>query len=90
MDRGAWRATVHGVAKSLTQLSNFHFTLGATQALAPPESIGEITDKRKTVWAWGGGDSSEEIRPQTPGAKWGSSRSGGHRGNSLKLALCHL
>ena len=23
MDRGAWRATVHGVAKSRTQLSNF-------------------------------------------------------------------
>ena len=23
-DRGAWRATVHGVAKSQTQLSNFH------------------------------------------------------------------
>ena len=26
MDRGAWRATVHGVAKSRTQLSNFTFT----------------------------------------------------------------
>ena len=25
LDRGAWRATVHGVAKSQTQLSNFHF-----------------------------------------------------------------
>ena len=25
MDRGAWRATVHGVAKSWTQLSNFYF-----------------------------------------------------------------
>ena len=25
MDRGAWRATVHGVAKSWTQLSEFHF-----------------------------------------------------------------
>ena len=25
MDRGAWRATVHGVAKSRTWLSNFHF-----------------------------------------------------------------
>ena len=28
MDRGAWWATVHGVAKSRTQLSNFTFTLG--------------------------------------------------------------
>ena len=26
MDRGAWRATVHGVAKSWTRLSNFTFT----------------------------------------------------------------
>ena len=25
MDRGAWQATVHGVAKRWTQLSNFHF-----------------------------------------------------------------
>ena len=24
MDRGAWQATVHGVSKSQTQLSNFH------------------------------------------------------------------
>ena len=26
MGRGSWQATVHGVAKSWTQLSNFHFT----------------------------------------------------------------
>ena len=26
MDRGAWKAAVHGVAKSLTQLSDFNFT----------------------------------------------------------------
>ena len=26
MDRGAWRATVYGVSKSQTQLSNFTFT----------------------------------------------------------------
>ena len=25
MDRGAWQAIVHGVAKSRTQLSDFHF-----------------------------------------------------------------
>ena len=24
MDRGAWQATVHGVSKSLTQLSDYH------------------------------------------------------------------
>ena len=27
MDRGAWRATVHEITKSRTQLSDFHFTL---------------------------------------------------------------
>ena len=27
MDRGAWRATVHVVAKSQTQLNDFHFSL---------------------------------------------------------------
>ena len=26
MDRGTWEATVHGIAKSWTQLSNFTFT----------------------------------------------------------------
>ena len=26
MDRGAWQATVHGVAKCQTRVSNFHFT----------------------------------------------------------------
>ena len=25
MDRGSWQATVHGVTKSQTQLSNYHF-----------------------------------------------------------------
>ena len=27
MDQGAWRATVHGVSKSQTRLSDFHFHL---------------------------------------------------------------
>ena len=27
MDRGAWQATVHGVSKSQTRLSDFHFTI---------------------------------------------------------------
>ena len=30
MDRGAWWATVHGVAKSQTQQSNFTFTFKIT------------------------------------------------------------
>ena len=32
MDRGAWEATVHGVAKSRTRLSNFTFTFTYTLA----------------------------------------------------------
>ena len=28
LDRGAWQATVHGIAKSQTQLNNFHFHFG--------------------------------------------------------------
>ena len=35
MDRGAWEVTVHGVAKSQTQLSNFHFHF-ATQIGGKP------------------------------------------------------
>ena len=31
MDREAWRTAVHGVAKSQTQLSNFHFTFTFTE-----------------------------------------------------------
>ena len=31
MDRGAWRATVHGVVKSRTWLSDFHFTMPTFQ-----------------------------------------------------------
>ena len=32
-DRGAWQATVHGVTKSQTRLSDFHFQ-GISQATA--------------------------------------------------------
>ena len=50
MDRGAWWATVHGVAKSWTQLSNFTFAfhfhalekeMGATPVFLPGESQGQ-------------------------------------------------
>ena len=34
MDRGAWRATVHGVANSWTWLSNFHFLFIYLHSLA--------------------------------------------------------
>ena len=32
MDRGVWQATMHGVTKSQTQLSNFHFHFSGTVA----------------------------------------------------------
>ena len=41
MDRGAWRATVHGVAKSQTRLSN----LACTHAPIPKR----ISEERKTT-----------------------------------------
>ena len=50
MDRGAWRATVHGVAKSQTQLSSFTFTfhfhalekeMATTPVFLPGESQGQ-------------------------------------------------
>ena len=34
MDRGAWQATVHGVAKSWRQLNDFHFTSNLMQSKA--------------------------------------------------------
>ena len=33
MDRGAWWATVHGVTKSQTRLSDFQFTMGLNAPL---------------------------------------------------------
>ena len=41
MDRGAWQATVHGVIKSQTRLSNenFHFSHTGTQILVPKDHI---------------------------------------------------
>ena len=43
MDRGAWRATVHGVIKSRTQLSEEH-TQGGTSLGALSHSLGQGHD----------------------------------------------
>ena len=40
MDRGAWRDTVHGVTKSLTQLSNWHFHFHITDSMCTIPSGG--------------------------------------------------
>ena len=55
MDRGAWRATVHGVAKSRTHLSNFHLTGG------DPESY--ACGKRCSPGPWGFRASGSHICP---------------------------
>ena len=52
MDRGAWQVTVHGVTKSQTQLSNYHFhfqTLSRTSEAVllvknPPVNAGDKGD----------------------------------------------
>ena len=49
MDREAWRAAVHGVAKSWTWLSdwtelNWRFREVALVAKKPPASVGDIRD----------------------------------------------
>ena len=36
VDRGAWQATVHGVAKSWTKLRDFHFTFNFENQFYPP------------------------------------------------------
>ena len=43
MDRGAWRATVHGVAKSWTRLSNFTHSLTHSCDLGQISSLGFLT-----------------------------------------------
>ena len=49
MDRGAWRATVHRVSKSRTQLSDFTYLLTLTSLLYKLEYQGRLTLPPKTV-----------------------------------------
>ena len=47
MDRGAWWATVHGVARSQTRLSNFtlsHIVFGGSVVKDPPANAGDTGD----------------------------------------------
>ena len=46
MDRGPWQATVHGVTKSLTRLSNFHFTEGK----GSPTLVQRFTSVIAALW----------------------------------------
>ena len=42
MDRGAWQATVHGVTKSQTRLSDYHFHFHAYSSVPFTEDIPQI------------------------------------------------
>ena len=50
MNRGDWQATVHGPAKSWTQLSNFHFTSSSSTWSENPSF--PILLKRAALYAW--------------------------------------
>ena len=45
MDGGAWQATVHGAAKSETQLSNFTFIIGYWNSKVGSQEIPRVTGK---------------------------------------------
>ena len=49
MDRGAWQATLHGVTKSWTQLSNFHFSYNLKISL--PKYL-LITKEKIVILQW--------------------------------------
>ena len=48
MDGGAWRATVHRVAKSHTWLSNFTFTLDKFQAISSVSPFQDATHSKSS------------------------------------------
>ena len=65
MDRGAWEAAVHGVAKSRTRLSDFTFTLHfhALEKAVQPTPVflpGESQERGSLVGCclWGGTESN--------------------------------
>ena len=63
MERGAWQATVHGVTKSWTGLSDFTFTTDCSV---------------KTLWFPGGSDGKASVyNVGNPGSIAGSGRSPG-------------
>ena len=48
MDRGAWKATVHRVAKTQTQLSGYHFHLKRMMSIyINMDILKQRTDERK-------------------------------------------
>ena len=73
MGEGAWQAAVHGVAKSLTQLSNFTFTFHfhalerkwqPTPVFLPGESQGRGSLVGCHLWGRTGSDTTEATQQQ--------------------------
>ena len=55
MDRGSWQATVHGVPKSQTGLSDQHFHFFQRRVLQLPSLIVDMsTTHLKRFWCWEG------------------------------------
>ena len=75
MDRGAWQATVHGVSKSLTQLSDYHSL-----------TLCILTYTNGAYWGFPGGSDGKESTCSAgdPGLIPGSGRSPGE-GNGSPL-----
>ena len=68
MDRGAWRATVHGVAKSRTRLSDSLFGLSGYQRITGswslPDSATPYDTLGKSFTAFLGSKKSLLVEPQ--------------------------
>ena len=62
MDEGAWLATVHGVAKSRTRLSDFAPPLWPNHFLKSHLLISSPWDYDFNIWIWGDTDFQSTIR----------------------------
>ena len=76
MDRGAWQATIHGVAKSQTQLSDFYFTsflyfISKTQTIAGPGFRGSLGPLQSMVIATENGAKNIQTQISAGRPEWG-------------------
>ena len=75
-DRGAWRATVYGVAKSRTRLSNFHFT--SSLQICVCVCVCVYTKLYEMIWSL-----TELFRATYNKAQWRTEVEGTSSGNAL-------
>ena len=76
VDRGAWQATVHGVVKSQTQLSDFYFTsflyfISKTQTIAGPGFRGSLGPLQSIVIATENGAKDIQTQISAGRPEWG-------------------